>query len=74
MTLNEGFRYRHVLGPEARGHTAHTYLVSVFPHSTAAEWRSQLDAGAVLLNEGRSHWAQPLTPGQILVWNRPPWI
>ena len=71
--VNQGYRYRQVLGPLALGHTAHSYLVSVFPHSTAAQWRIRLDAGEVLLNEVRAHWCQPVIPGQILIWNRPPW-
>ena len=74
MTHNEGYRYRQVLGPEALGHTAHSYLVSLFPHSSAAEWRSRLDAGEVWLNEGPLHWRQPVKPGQVLIWNRPAWL
>ncbi len=72
--MNDGYSYRHALGPEAFGHTVHSYLVSVFVHSTALQWRSRLDDGEVLLNGERAHTEQKVAPGQILIWNRPPWI
>ncbi len=71
--LNEGYRYRHVLGPEARGHTAHSYLAGVFPHSTPAQWKDRLEAGEIWLNDETANGSQPVRPGQILIWNRPGW-
>lgn len=71
--INQGYSYRRILGPEALGHTALSYLVSAFAHSSAAEWRTRLDAGEILLNDERVDWQSPLRPGQVLIWNRPGW-
>lgn len=74
MTLNQGYRYRRVLGPEASGLSVHAYLVEFFDHSTATEWKQRLDAGQVLLDEKTAQALHPLRAGQVLTWNRPPWI
>ncbi len=71
---NEGYGYRHVLGPTAKGHTVHSYLVSAFAHSSPEEWRNRVEDGEVLVNEERAYPDQPVRPGEILLWNRPPWI
>ncbi len=73
MPLNEGYRYRHVLGPSAAGHTALSYLSGAFSHSTAAEWRSRLEAGEVYLSGKPARELDALRPGEVLVWERPPW-
>jgi 23S rRNA pseudouridine1911/1915/1917 synthase len=74
MLLNRGYRYRQVLGPEAAGHTVHSYLVGAFAHSTADQWRSRLEAGEILVNDRLAGWREPVRPGQILIWNRPGWV
>lgn len=74
MTLNQGYRYRHVLGPTAAGHSALSYLVHNFTHSSETEWQSRLDAGEVFLNENCATGRELLRPGQVLVWNRPGWL
>jgi len=73
MTLNQGYSYRHVLGPGATGHSALSYLASVFPHSPASAWRERLDVGEVTLDGKRAHWHEALRPGSLLIWNRPAW-
>jgi len=74
MTLNRGYCYRHVLGPEALGHSVISYLVSHFPHSNAAEWWARLEAGEVLLAEQTAVGPEQLRPGSELIWNRPGWV
>ncbi len=74
MTLNHGYRYRHVLGPKALGQTVLSYLVSHFAHSSATEWQLRIDAGEVLLDDQTVDGQQPLHSGSVLVWNRPGWI
>lgn len=74
MTLNRGYRYRHVIGPEAVELTVITYLASHFPHSSPSEWQARLNAGEVELDDKPAIGPEQLRPGQVLVWNRPGWI
>ena len=73
MTLNHGYRYRHVLGREASGHSTLSYLVGHFTHSNAAEWQARFAAGEVLLDDTTAQGAEPLRAGAVLIWNRPGW-
>ncbi len=73
MRLNHGYQYRHVLPPEALKHSALTYLVNNFPHSSSPEWEARFQAGEVLLDDMAANGSELLHPGQILIWNRPPW-
>jgi 23S rRNA pseudouridine1911/1915/1917 synthase len=38
------------------------------------EWRNKLEAGEVFLNDERADWQRAVHPGQVLIWNRPPWV
>jgi len=74
MTLNQGYSYRHVLGPSALGHTSLSYLASHYSHSDEAAWQARLGAGEVLLNDKIADGREPLRAGNVLVWNRPGWV
>ncbi|HTI49687.1 MAG TPA: RluA family pseudouridine synthase [Planctomycetaceae bacterium] len=74
MTLNDGYTYRHVVTPEVAGHSTLSYIVGNFPHSTEAEWQGRLEAGEVLIDDQRASGPECLTPGSILIWNRPGWV
>lgn len=74
MPLNQGYSYRHVLGPEATGHTTLSYLARHFSHSNAAEWQARIAAGEVLLNDTIANGRESLRAGTVLVWNRPGWV
>ena len=74
MTLNQGYRYRHVLGPEAVGHTTLSYLAHYFSHSNESAWQARIAAGEVVLNDQSTQGAEPLKSGAVLVWNRPGWV
>lgn len=71
--LNEGYSYRHALGSNAKGHTAGSFLAAYFAHSSAEEWLARLASGEILVDGVRAEAERPLRPGQILIWNRPPW-
>jgi 23S rRNA pseudouridine1911/1915/1917 synthase len=73
MTLNRGYRYRLVLGPEAVGQSVISYLTRSFPHSSESEWLSRLETGEVELGGQTANGQEQLRPGQVLVWNRPGW-
>ena len=73
MTLNEGYSYRHVLGPAALGHSALSYLASVFSHSAESVWLERLRAGEVVYDMRQAHGPEALRAGKVLIWNRPGW-
>jgi 23S rRNA pseudouridine1911/1915/1917 synthase len=74
MTLNKGYRYTHLLSPDAIGQTTLSYLVSHFDHSTECEWKDRLAAGEVELGQQLANGREPLRPGMELIWNRPGWL
>lgn len=68
-----GYSFRHVLGPEALGHTTLSYLAAHFDHSTVSEWLQRCHAHEIELDGGIALGTEPLQPGQTLIWHRPPW-
>lgn len=48
---NPGYRYRHVLGPSAAGHTTLSYLIERFDHSGPDQWSQRIDAKEIRLDE-----------------------
>ena len=74
MTLNQGYRYRHILGPNATGQTTLSYLVTNFAHSTEDQWRDRLTAGEVEIDQRLAIETESLRPGMELIWNRPGWL
>ena len=74
MTVNQGYSYRHIVGPDAAGHSTLSYLVSHFTHSNAAEWQARMAAGEVLLDSQPAQGQELLRAGTVLVWNRPGWV
>ena len=72
--LNRGFAYRDQIDARADGQSALAFLSHHYPHDTESDWRRRIEAGEVLL---RGHAAVPedsLRPGDVLIWNRPPWV
>ena len=74
MTLNQGYRYRHVLGLDASGFSLLAYLARHFSHSSEVEWQARIEAGEVLLNDQVACGTEDLLAGTVLVWNRPGWV
>jgi 23S rRNA pseudouridine1911/1915/1917 synthase len=72
--LNRGYAYTTIIGSKHRGQTLHSYLASLYPHSTPQAWQQNLDNGEVTLNGITATGSESVTSGQTLVWNRPPWI
>ena len=70
---NHGYRYRHVVGPEGKGHSLVAYLALTFNHSTESEWMERLVGGELELDGVVTLSNSHLRPGQVLVWNRPGW-
>ena len=74
MTLNQGYSYRHVLGPSASEHSTLSFLVANFSHSTSSQWQTRLEAGEIFLDDLKADGLEPLRAGKVLVWNRPGWL
>src|SRR3984957_4720509 len=72
--LNRGYAYTTIISSKYQGRTLLSHLASLYPHSTPQAWRQKLDNREVTLNGGIATGSESLTLGQILVWNRPPWI
>jgi 23S rRNA pseudouridine1911/1915/1917 synthase len=72
--LNRGYAYTTIIGSKYRGQTLLSHLASLYPHSTPQAWQQKLNNGEVTLNGLPSTGSESVIPGQILVWNRPPWI
>lgn len=72
--LNRGYAYTTIIGSKYHGQTLLSHLASLYPHSTTQAWQEILNNGQVTLNGATANGSESVTAGQILVWNRPPWI
>lgn len=72
--LNQGYSYRHVLGPGARNQPIADYLAQTFNHSTQSQWFERIREGEILLDGCQATGDELLQPGQVLIWNRPGWV
>lgn len=71
---NQGYRYRHVVGPEGKGIPLAAYLAHAFNHSTETEWVDRLAGGELELDGTVAISNSRLRPGQVVIWNRPGWL
>jgi 23S rRNA pseudouridine1911/1915/1917 synthase len=74
MKLNQGYSYRAQLGVKAQSHTLLDYLVKTYAHSSLQTWQERLARGEILLDHRTATGVEKLQAGQILIWNRPPWL
>jgi 23S rRNA pseudouridine1911/1915/1917 synthase len=72
--LNRGYAYTTIIGSKEYGRTLLSHLASVYPHSSTEAWQQNLSNGEVTLDGVTASGSEALTPGQTLVWNRPPWV
>src|SRR5271163_3062719 len=80
--LNRGHAYTTIISSKYQYQYQHqhqrrtllSHLASLYPHSTPQAWQQNLDNGEVTLNGVTATGSESLSAGQILVWNRPPWI
>ena len=72
--LNQGYAYTTIISSKYHGQTLLSHLASLYPHSTSQGWQQNLNNGEVTLNGVAATGSELVTRGQILVWNRPPWI
>jgi len=72
--LNGGYAYTTIIGSKHPGETLLSHLASLYPHSSRQAWQENLNNGEVTLNGVTATGSESIASGQILVWNRPPWI
>jgi 23S rRNA pseudouridine1911/1915/1917 synthase len=72
--LNRGYAYTTIIGGNDHGRNLLSHLASLYPHSTQPAWQQNLNNREVTVNGILATGSESLTPGQTLVWNRPPWI
>jgi 23S rRNA pseudouridine1911/1915/1917 synthase len=72
--LNRGYAYTSIISRRHHGQSLLAHLASLYPHSTPQAWQQNLNNGEVTLNGVTATGSESLIAGQILVWNRPPWI
>ena len=72
--LNRGYAYTTRIRTEDVGETVLAHLARVYGHSSLGEWQRHLDDGEVALDGVTAVGDEVLGAGQVLVWNRPPWV
>jgi 23S rRNA pseudouridine1911/1915/1917 synthase len=72
--LNRGYAFTAIISSHHHGQTLLSHLASLYPHSTPQAWQHKLNNGEVTLNGVTATGTESVTPGQTLVWNRPPWL
>jgi 23S rRNA pseudouridine1911/1915/1917 synthase len=73
MSLNQGYRFHHVVGSAGSSLSVAAYMAERFPHSSLSEWTMRIHVGEVLLNDARVGPDVKVRAGSTLVWDRPPW-
>jgi len=72
--LNRGYAYTTIISSKHHGQALLSHLASLYPHSTPRAWQQNLNNGEVTLNGVTADGSESVISGQLLVWNRPPWI
>ncbi len=72
--LNRGYAYRTVIGSREQGRTLLAHLAGAYRHSSGERWQRSLDAGEVTIDGAGASGPEMLRAGQVLVWERPPWV
>jgi 23S rRNA pseudouridine1911/1915/1917 synthase len=74
MSLNRGFRYIDRIDRRSAGTTVLEYYASRYRHSSREQWRSRIERGAVRLGDREVAADTVLQPGQVLSYDRAPWV
>jgi 23S rRNA pseudouridine1911/1915/1917 synthase len=72
--LNQGYAYTTIISSKYAGQPLLSHLASLYPHSSPQVWQQKLSSGEVTINGVTATGSESLTSGQVLIWNRPPWI
>ena len=72
--LNGGYSYSEQVGARGAGRTVLGYLSERYSHSAQSTWARHIKDGRVLLGGEPVASTRRLELGELLTWNRPPWI
>ena len=72
--LNRGYAYATTISSKYHGQNLLSHLASLYPHSTPQAWQYKLNNGEVTLDGVTATGSESVALGQILIWNRPPWV
>jgi 23S rRNA pseudouridine1911/1915/1917 synthase len=72
--LNRGYAYTTRISSQYDGQTLLAHLANLYPHARPQEWQQKLNNGEVTLNGVIANRSESIASGQVLVWNRPPWV
>jgi 23S rRNA pseudouridine1911/1915/1917 synthase len=72
--FNRGYAYISIIRSKDHGQTLLSHLGGVYRHTSLQAWRKNLSDGQITLDGNTAIGSESLTSGQILTWNRPPWI
>jgi 23S rRNA pseudouridine1911/1915/1917 synthase len=72
--LNQGYAYTTTISNKHHGRILLSHLASLYTHSSLKAWQQNLSNGEVTVNGITATGREVLSSGQVLVWNRPPWI
>lgn len=72
--VNNGFRYSDEVGLDAVGESVLEFYATRYTHSTRAQWLERIASGAVQLDGQRVPCDTVLRAGQVLTYDRAPWV
>ncbi|ULH16207.1 RluA family pseudouridine synthase [Deinococcus sp. KNUC1210] len=72
--LNRGYAYREQVQQRAQGTSVLAHLTGRYSHSSPTEWKERIEAGEVWLDGQLAQPHSTLKAGQVLIWQRPPWL
>ncbi len=73
MVLNGGYDYRSRAGASEAGSTVLDFLTRTYRHSSRSEWLERIANGLVRVDGETVLPDRRLSPGDEIVWSRPPW-
>ncbi len=72
--MNKGYRYSDEIDRAAVGESILAFYTTRYTHSTKAEWLGRITSGAVRLDGRRVACDEVLRIGQVLTYDRAPWV
>lgn len=72
--MNSGWTYTDRIRAASAGQTVLAYYSQHYPHSSPATWRDRILTGQIRLNEAPTQPDTLLQAGQVLRYDRPPWV
>lgn len=72
--MNRGCTYTETVGPKEAGRGLSQHLAGRYTHSSGAQWDDRIREGLVQVDGASALTGDVLRKGQVVTWERPPWI